>query len=205
MIMVLRQLSIYLFALLVPMLALGASDTRPTDLLKQRNEQVERLLRQNPAKDSPEEKKQKDQIKQLAGEILDYQELAKLSLADHWNPLLPKQREEFVAAFREMLEKNYVKQIKNSLDYQVSYSDEQITADKARVKTIVKVKTQGKTTDAEIEYKMHKVGGTWMVWDIITDEVSLVRNYKTQFHKIITEQSYDKLLEKIRSRLKEGN
>jgi phospholipid transport system substrate-binding protein len=72
------------------------------------------------------------------------------------------------------------------------------------VQSIVKVNTKGKTTDAEIVYKMHKGPTGWVVWDIITDEVSLVRNYKNQFHKIITEQGYDKLLEKMKSKLKES-
>jgi len=49
-----------------------------------------------------------------------------------------------------------------------------------------------------------KGGDGWRVWDVITDEVSLVRGYKTQFNKIITEQSYDALIKKMKSKLKDG-
>jgi phospholipid transport system substrate-binding protein len=204
-----RHTGMKIFTFIVALCALSAApgfaaDKGPSDVLKHFNKQVEVLLRKTPAKDSPEAKKQQEDIKQNAAQLLDYSELAKRSLAQHWETLKPAQREEFNATFREMLEKNYVKQIKSNIDYQVQYLDESVTGDESRVKTIIKIKDKGKTLDAEIEYKMHKVGPNWMVFDIITDEVSLVRNYKTQFNKIIAEQGYDKLIEKMKSKLKES-
>lgn len=191
-------------ALALPSLSL-AVEKSPSEVLKQNNGQVEALLKRNLPQDSPEAKKQEGEIKHIATQLLDYAELAKRSLAQHWDTLKPQQRDEFVANFQEMLEKHYVKQIKNSLDYKVVYLEEEITGPEARVKTNVKVKSNNKIIDTEIEYKMRRIGSTWLVWDIITDEVSLIRNYKTQFHKIITEQGYDKLLDKMKSKLKESS
>jgi phospholipid transport system substrate-binding protein len=51
---------------------------------------------------------------------------------------------------------------------------------------------------------MKKDAEGWRVWDVITDEVSLVKNYRTQFNKIITEQSYDALIKKMKSKLKDS-
>jgi phospholipid transport system substrate-binding protein len=181
-----------------------AADKSPGEVLKHWNKQVEQLLRRSPVKDSPEAKKQQEDIKQNAAQLLDYAELAKRSMSQHWDTLKPAQRDEFNATFREMLEKHYVKQLKSNIDYAVQYLDESVTGEEGRVKTVIKIKDKGKTLDAEIEYKMHKVGANWMVWDIVTDEVSLVRNYKTQFHKIISEQGYDKLIEKMKSKLKDA-
>jgi phospholipid transport system substrate-binding protein len=176
----------------------------PLATLKSKNQEVEGLLRQPVQKDTPEDKKRKEQVKVKAAELLDYSELAKKAMAEHWETLKPTQQKEFVDTFKEMVEKNYVKQLKSSLDYQVQYKEEKIEGDQATAQTIIKVKTKGKTADAEIVYRMHKLPVGWMVWDIISDEVSLLRNYKSQFHKIITEQGYDKLLEKMKSKLKES-
>jgi phospholipid transport system substrate-binding protein len=191
--------------MLVTSVAAAAPPSGPLQTLKQKNGEVEKLLRQKPATGSPEEKKQKEDIKVLAASLLDYSELAKRSMATHWDTLKAPQREEFVTTFKQMLENNYVKNLKTNLEYQVQYKEEELAGDDATVPTLIKVKTKGKSTDAEIVYKLHKVGadGKWMVWDIITDEVSLLRNYKNQFHRIITEQGYDKLLEKMKSKLKE--
>jgi phospholipid transport system substrate-binding protein len=178
----------------------------PTLTLKEINGEVDKLLRQKPAPGSPEEQKQKQDIKTLAGRLLDYGELAKRSLDKHWDKLSTAQRDEFVTTLRELIERNYVKQLRTNLDYKVLYKNEQLDGDDATVMTVVKVKTQGKTTDAEIVYKLRKVSAKpsddrWVVWDVITDEVSLVRNYRAQFGKIITEKSYDDLIKKMKDKL----
>jgi phospholipid transport system substrate-binding protein len=171
--------------------------------LKLKNGEVDKLLRQHPEKGSPEEAKQKEQIKRLAATLLDYDELAKRALAQHWDTLKPEQRTEFVTTLRELIERNYTRQLRSNLDYQVQYKKEEIDGDNAVVATVVKVKTAGKSSDAEIVYKLRKNPDGWRVWDIITDESSLVRNYKSEFNKIITEKSYDELIKKMKSKLAE--
>jgi phospholipid transport system substrate-binding protein len=181
-----------------------AAPAGPMATLKQKNSEVDKLLRQKVDKGSPAESKQKEEIKQLAAGLLDYDELAQKALAAHWEKLTPAQRTDFVATLKELIERNYVKQLRSNLDYQVQYKNEENAGAEATVTTVVKVKSPGKTTDAEIIYKMKKDPDGWRVWDVITDEVSLVRGYRTQFNKIITEQSYDALLKKMKSKLKDG-
>jgi phospholipid transport system substrate-binding protein len=197
-------MTVLLPPLLSPANVLAAAST-PLSTLKAKNGEVDRLLHNKVEKGSPEEAKQKADIKQMAAGLLDYDELAKRSLASHWEKMTTAQRTEFVTTFRELIERNYVKQLRSNLDYQVQYKGEQVEGDQATVTTVVKVKSAGKNTEAEIVYKMHKVGAEWSVWDIITDDVSTVRNYKTQFNKIITEQSYDALIKKMKTKLTEQN
>ncbi len=186
-------------ALAIPTLALASSG--PMATLKQINGDVDKLLHLKVEPNTPAEQKQKDDIKSLAGKLLDYPELAKRSLAANWEKLTPPQRNEFVSTLRELIERNYVKQLRTNLDYQVLYNNEDIKGEEATVSTTVKVKTQGKATDADIVYKLRRDGDHWVVWDVITDEVSLVRNYRSQFQKIITEKSYDELIKKMKSKL----
>jgi phospholipid transport system substrate-binding protein len=188
----------------LPSLLATASPSGPMATLKLKNGEVDKLLRQKPEKGTPAEGKQKEEIKALAGGLLDYEELAKKSLAAHWDKLTAAQRTEFVTTLRELIERNYVKQLRNNIDYQVLYKSEEVDGDQATVGTVVKVKTAGKATDAEIVYKMRKATDGWRVWDVITDEVSLVRNYRQQFNKIITEKSYDELIKKMKNKLAEG-
>lgn len=188
--------------LLVPAAAMAA--TTPMATLKAKNGEVDKLLHNKVEKGTPAETKQKAAIKEMAASLIDYDELAKKALVEQWDKLTTAQRTEFVSTFRELIERNYVKQLRSNMDYQVQYKGEQMDeGGGASVTTIVKVKSAGKSTDAEIVYKMHKVGDEWRVWDVITDEVSLARNYKTQFHKIIAEQGYDALMKKMKNKLAE--
>jgi phospholipid transport system substrate-binding protein len=42
--------------------------------------------------------------------------------------------------------------------------------------------------------------GRWYAYDIIADGVSLVKNYRSQFDKIIHSDSYDELVKRLRDR-----
>jgi phospholipid transport system substrate-binding protein len=193
------------FLLATALIACGtamAAPLGPMATLKMKNTEVDRLLRAKLDAGSPAEKKQADEIKALAGSLLDYMELGRRAMAQHWEGLSAQQRDNFLTKFRELIERHYVKQLRSNLDYQIVYKDEAVEGEEATVSTLVKVKTKGKSTDAEIVYKLKKLNEKWMVYDVITDEVSLVRNYKTQFNKIITEKGFDELLKKIESKIK---
>src|SRR5262249_31569509 len=111
--------------------------------LKQKNGEGDKLLRQKGEKGKLAEQKQKDDIKKLAATLLDYDELAQKSLAAHWDKLTPAQRTEFVTTLRELIERNYVKQLRSNLDYQVQYKNEEADGEQATVSTVVKVKSPG--------------------------------------------------------------
>jgi phospholipid transport system substrate-binding protein len=176
----------------------------PMATIKSKNHEVDRLLRIKAEKGSAEEKKVKEDIKQTAATLLDYEDLAKRALADRWDKITPAQRSEFVTVFRQLLERRYVKQIRTNLDYKVIYQDEQMEKNgEATVNTVVKVKTAGAPTDAEVVYKLHKTTPGWMIHDVITDDSSLLDNYKSQFKKIIDEKGYDDLVRRLKKKLAE--
>ena len=54
-----------------------------------------------------------------------------------------------------------------------------------------------------MDYRLLNRSGEWLVYDIVIDGVSLVRNYRGQFEKIIRDSSYQGLLERLRQRVKE--
>jgi phospholipid transport system substrate-binding protein len=181
-----------------------AAGQSPLATLKAKNGEVDKLLRQKADPGTPQEKKLKDDIKGVAGTLLDYGELTKRAMAEHWEKIKPSEQHDLVDTLKQLIERNYVRQIRSNLDYKIQYGEEKsLGPDSADVTSTVKVKTKGKATDAEIVYRMRKVGDKWMVWDVVTDEVSLMRNYKSQFNRIITESGFPELLKKMKNKLKE--
>lgn len=173
----------------------------PVAQLKEQNGRIDKILKRKPAAGSPDEKAAKEELKTVVNNLLDYNELAKRALGPHWDKVTPVQQGEFVSTLRELIEKNYVKHLRTSVDYQVTYNAEKVTDGEATVATVLKVRTSGKSTDSSIDYKLHKVAARWLVYDVITDEVSMVRNYRTTFNKIITTDGYDALLKKMRKKI----
>ena len=193
-------------ACLVPLLAallcgaaIGAA-AGPKATLQRLNGSVDKLLRKKVTADSPEEKAIKNEVKLLAAELLDYGELTKRALGEHWDKMKPAVRTDFVATLKDLIERNYIKQLKTNLDYEVIYGEESLQGEEARVNSTVKIRTKGKSAEAIIEYRMLRKDGKWMVYDVVTDELSLVRNYRSQFQRIIGQSGYDGLLQRMKKK-----
>lgn len=173
------------------------TDGGPLARIKQTNERVSRILKSKTG-DTPAARAE---MATIVNGLLDYDEVARRSLAQHWETLSAAQRKEFVETLRQLIEKNYEKQLRTHLDYAVAYNGQEVDDAQATVSTTVKVHTKGKSTETNIDYKLRKADTRWLVWDVITDDVSMVRNYRDQFNKIIAKDSFSGLLQKMRKRI----
>jgi phospholipid transport system substrate-binding protein len=183
--------------------AVSAADS-PMQVLKKANQKIEKILDQKLGKGADAEKKRDDKLKNVVDGFLDFDALAQKSLGKHWKERTDEEKTEFKKIFRELIQKNYLKQIHEKADYDVVYDDEEIEEDKATVNTTVKARNKkGEEAETSLVYKLKKKKGKWLVVDIITDEVSLVQNYKSQFAKIIKKDGYAVLVEKIQKKLEE--
>ena len=45
--------------------------------------------------------------------------------------------------------------------------------------------------------------GHWVVYDVVTDEQSMLENYRAEFNKIINKDGFDALLKRMRKKLDE--
>jgi phospholipid transport system substrate-binding protein len=194
--------------IVVPILMVSVSvagaTTTPLVTLQGTNNKVSALLKVAAAPGTPADQDRKAKIKAMAAGLFDYKELVKRAMADHWTTITPAQQDELVSTLKELIERKYVQQLKSNVDYKVKYGAEKVTGGDASVMTTLKVNTKGKSTDAEVEYKMHDKDGVWLVWDVITDETSLMRNYKGQFDRIIrNEGGYKELIKRMKDKLKE--
>jgi phospholipid transport system substrate-binding protein len=187
--------------LLQPASARGAES--PIQVLQHTNEKVVKLLEKKTKPGSAEEKRVKSEAKKLINTLLDYGELGKRALAKNWGKRTEKERIEFVGLLRDLIERNYVKQLKSNLGYKIEYKKETIEGDEAKVETVVKVEKKGKVSEIAIEYVMRKAPTGWMVYDVVTDEVSIVKNYRSQFNRIIKRESYEALVKKMRKKIDE--
>ena len=55
----------------------------------------------------------------------------------------------------------------------------------------------------EVEYRLLKRNHDWEVYDVVIEGVSLVNNYRTQFNKIIRQESYTALVKRMRLKLEQ--
>jgi phospholipid transport system substrate-binding protein len=177
-------------------------NSSPMAELKKSNAQLDKLLGKNKPNWSPEAELERTEVKKLVGSFLDYGELAKRSLNRHWDKLAPKQRDEFVDTLRQLVERSYLRQIHGSANYSIKYDKEEKNGSEATVDATLNTMVRGKKTKVGLEYKMIWKDH-WVVYDVITDEQSMLENYRAEFNKIINRDGFDALLKKMKKKLEE--
>jgi phospholipid transport system substrate-binding protein len=167
----------------------------PTDQLKQRVDEVVRVLDDPNLKDKVGQRRAA--VRKISEEIFDYPNTARRALGPHWNARTPEEQREFVALFSDLLDRAYFSKIDRYQGEKVRYGAETVNGNEAVVKTTI-VTHAG--SEIPVDYRMHRAGGGWLVYDVVIEGVSLVSNYRTQFNKIVQTESYQSLIQKLRAK-----
>jgi len=186
-------------ALLVYAAAAKAEPLSPTEGVRSTINEVIRLLNDEGLEQPGRLAQRRKLVEEAVGRRFDYEELSKRSLGAQWTKLTDTERREFVEVFRQLLSDAYADRIEGYSGEQVRYLKERIEGSYAEVKTrIVSSKFE-----LPADYRLLNRGGEWRVYDVVIDGVSLVKNYRGQFERIIRTSSYGELLRKMRSKSEE--
>ncbi len=169
----------------------------PTEQLRGAVERVLKTLDDPAFKGEARGGERRVAVRKIANEIFDFAEIAKRSMARHWQPLSETQRHEFVGLFADLLERSYISKIETYGGEKIQYTAERADGDYATVSTKIITKNG---TEVPVDYRMNKRGDRWLVYDVSIEGVSLVSNYRTQFNKIIQTTSYSELVSKLRNK-----
>lgn len=147
--------------------------------------------------DSAKEIKKK-RLRTVFDAMFDEVELSKRTLARNWNKLNEAQRKEFVHLFKQVLEKAYIDKILSYTDEKIAFVKETpLTENQVEVQTLIITSSK----KIPISYRVISRGGTWKVYDVVIENVSLVQNYRTQFNNILGKSSPEGLLETLRKKV----
>jgi phospholipid transport system substrate-binding protein len=128
----------------------------------------------------------------------DFQEMAQRSLGAHWQRRTPEEQTEFIKVFSDLLEQTYVDKIESYNNEKFIYANERIDGRYAEVGS--KMRTS-KGEEFTINYKLHRVGEDWKVYDLVIENISLMNNYRSQFNRILTNSTYDELVSRIKAKV----
>lgn len=108
---------------------------------------------------------------------------------------------EFETALGNLIRQNYLKRLHDADQGTVTYVGEEKRPRASKVTTKVKFKRDGVDQEIEVAYVMRAENGKWQVVDIITDGVSLVKNYKYEFNQILRDEGIDGLIKRLQTKL----
>lgn len=176
-----------------------------TQAVKTANDTIASLLKQKVAAESKEEKDLAAKVTTSVRGFLDIDQLGKRAMIDNWQKLTKPQQDQFLALLRELIEDNYVRGLRANLEYQIDYTGESTDKDgNVIVTTRINTKRRGRPYAIEVDYVVVKEGDKLRAWDVKTDGVGLVENYRTMFDKIIDKDGFDGLIAKMKKKQAAG-
>ncbi|AGC45492.1 hypothetical protein MYSTI_04192 [Myxococcus stipitatus DSM 14675] len=131
--------------------------------------------------------------------FVDFQELAKRALGDKtWTSLTPAQRKDFSETMTGLLRASYAQKAIGQAQADVKYGKESVEGTEATVNTTLTLKKD----QIPVDYRLYKqtAKADWRIYDVVTDEVSLVDTYKGQFQKLLGTKGFDGLLSTLKTK-----
>ncbi len=172
-----------------------AEAAKAEQFIRIKHNKVRRVLRK------PDSPKRAEELTELLGEFLDYKRLTRLSLDKEWDKRSPRERQQFVNLLRQLVERQYQRNMESTLRYKVKWVGTEPIETGVKVKSSARSVKKKRQPPISIDYSMSPAGDEWKVFDIFTDEVSLVKNYKRQFRRVIREEGWDGLIGRMEKKL----
>ncbi|HEX9661220.1 MAG TPA: ABC transporter substrate-binding protein [Candidatus Binatia bacterium] len=173
----------------------------PTEQIRSTVDRAILVLKDPRLKPAAKTKERRAQLKQILFGRFDFTEMAKRALGTNWRRRTPKEQEEFVQLFSELLERAYADIIESYSEEKIIYIGERLDGGYADVASKV-LASNG--AEYSLNYKAHYVNSEWRVYDVIAENISVVNNFRSQFNRVIAKSSYEELVRRLREKAEFG-
>ncbi len=152
---------------------------------------------QNPGfADKQSRPKYRMQIEDEVAKIFDFTEFSSRTVGPRWQQFTPEQQKRFSDAFAALLKATYLDRVDGYNGEQVNYVGETVSSKGDRVEVRTTLRMRGDRV-IPVSYRMLPKGGTWVVYDVVIENISLVMNYRTQFQELLLKGSPEDLTVRI--------
>jgi phospholipid transport system substrate-binding protein len=189
-----------ILAVLVTLLAslpASAQEIKPIDALRGPLDSALAILQDPRYRSGSEREAQKEKLWEIIRKVFDFEGITMLAVGQNWKSFSPEQKKVFTDVFTTKLGNSYLNKIQGTFNNEkVEFlSQELLSASKARVKS----KIIREVDSIPVDYSVRMIDGAWRIYDVNIEGVSLVANYRSQFNDILSKDSPDVLIERVRS------
>ncbi len=139
-------------------------------------------------------------LTEVSQDGFDWEEIAERSLGLYWKERTAEEKREFTRLLKDLLLDSYLtKIIDNYSGESVIFDKEIIQGERAQVESRIVNKAEKSIV---IGARLMKKDNKWLVYDLIIEGVSSIKNYRAQFYDIIRQSSYSELLKRLKEKQK---
>ncbi len=142
-------------------------------------------------------KQKKERVSGRVQGFLSIESMSQRTLGPYWGEATDEQRSQFVNLFTGILEESYLHRIEDYSGGSVKYLQQRVRDTRAIVDTMIV--TEG--VELPVQYQLVYEDGSWRIFDLVIEGVSLVRNYRSSYAEIIRREGFDGLIQRMEERL----
>lgn len=138
-----------------------------------------------------------NKLRKIIDPKFDFAEMGKRSLGTYWQRRTPEEQKTFIDLFTDLVETSYLDALDSYNGEKVMIGMDNQHGEFAEVRSKILTK---KGENFAVDYKLHQSSGTWKVYDVVLENISLINNYRSQFNRVIAKSSFEELLNKLKEK-----
>ena len=167
-------------ALVLPLGQVHAADEEIRALAKEVSDKIlaRTAARRDELRAHPE--RLSDALGDLINPYFDFPAMTQSAMGKYWPRASASEQGAITKEYTKLLIRTYGAAVLNYSGKPIEYGQPKRSKDGKRVEVPSEV-TPASGQPVSIDYRMHEVGGKWMVYDVKIDGISLIANYRTSF------------------------
>jgi phospholipid transport system substrate-binding protein len=174
--------------------------TDPLNELQRTVLAIKALVRRRVPDWSPEADAVKWRVDSILAGVVDYQQIGRSALGTDWDQLTNPQHGAFLRAFSALTNQAFVSGLTRS-DVHLRFVSETVMGAKASVMVTADVSRSTEAAEQQIEYRLVRKQGRWLIYDVLVDGVGLVDGYHAEFGRLIRSEGPAELIDRMQRKL----
>jgi phospholipid transport system substrate-binding protein len=127
---------------------------------------------------------------------VDFARLSGLAVGRAWRDAMPEQRLRFITGFENLLVRTYATGLLGLEGWEIRYPPQRIPPEADDVVVRTEILRPG-APPVPVDYRMHRDGGRWRVYDLVIEGISFASTYRTAFEQEVRQAGLDGLIDRL--------
>ncbi len=134
-------------------------------------------------------------------QLFDFDEFSTRTVGPTWRKFTPEQKEAFKTAFTDLLRNTYIDTLDEYNGEKVRFTGEVSANNGKRVE--VQMEFLASKQAYPVAFRMLEKKGRWVVYDVLIEGISMIKNYRDQFRDILSKGDPQTLIERVQAKAEE--
>ena len=131
-------------------------------------------------------------------QLFDFDEFSTSTVGPSWRKFTPEQKEGFKTAFTDLLRNTYIDTLDEYDGQKIRFTGEVVANNGKRVEVQMEFLTSKQAHP--VAFRMLEKNGRWVVYDVLIEGISMIKNYRDQFRDILSKGDPQTLIERVQAK-----